>query len=239
MESHTNPTEPKQVKNEKPKSKGLRHEIVNKTQSYEVQTEAAKQKIRKGIKQKTTHKSHNDGFVKEDDIESQDKTSSAIDELSNSEPTKQKKRKYEETKTDEDEHGDEDTETIPSPPPKKKPKKYWTKEQKTERWRQLHAQMLREQEQTKYWNEHPLEHPAIKYLEQWKNNRKIWKFKKSRQVYLQQHVFNPTRIPESHFQILLEYLKEGKGRFFKELVKTAVKYVERKKQIDCDEEKND
>jgi hypothetical protein len=102
--------------------------------------------------------------------------------------------------------------------------------------------VLKEQEQIKYWNEYPLEHPAIKYLEQWKNDRASWKFKKSRQVYLQQNVFNPIRVrtdkiwhhsqyelistrflhelfliskmidlqvPDSHFPLLLEYLKAG------------------------------
>jgi hypothetical protein len=49
------------------------------------------------------------------------------------------------------------------------------------------------------------------YLREWKNSRATWKFKKLRQTWLLQNMYDPSRVPKPTFASLLEYLKDLKG----------------------------
>ncbi|KAL9956885.1 hypothetical protein ACROYT_G038438 [Oculina patagonica] len=54
-------------------------------------------------------------------------------------------------------------------------------------------------------------HPGIDYLHTWHNSRGNWNFKKVRQVWLLQNMFDQEQISDENFQILLKYLEGLKG----------------------------
>jgi hypothetical protein len=47
----------------------------------------------------------------------------------------------------------------------------------------------------------PVEHPAILYLKQWKNDNKNWRFQKVRQVYLEQNILDIDLVSPPKLQI--------------------------------------
>lgn len=57
----------------------------------------------------------------------------------------------------------------------------------------------------------PALHPALDYLRTWDTNRKNWNFKKVRQVWLLQNMFDQVQIADEDFSILLKYLEGLKG----------------------------
>ncbi|XP_042363715.1 uncharacterized protein C7orf50 homolog [Plectropomus leopardus] len=52
---------------------------------------------------------------------------------------------------------------------------------------------------------------ALDYLTCWAENRTEWKFQKTRQTWLLQHMFDPQQIPDEKFSVLLEYLEGLRG----------------------------
>ncbi|XP_023663848.1 protein cholesin isoform X3 [Paramormyrops kingsleyae] len=52
---------------------------------------------------------------------------------------------------------------------------------------------------------------ALEYLTCWSEKRKEWRFQKTRQTWLLQHMFDTEKIPEEHFAVLLSYLEGLKG----------------------------
>ncbi|KAA8581697.1 hypothetical protein FQN60_003278 [Etheostoma spectabile] len=52
---------------------------------------------------------------------------------------------------------------------------------------------------------------ALDYLTCWAENRAEWKFQKTRQTWLLQHMFDPQQIPEGKFSVLLQYLEGLRG----------------------------
>ncbi|XP_070708046.1 uncharacterized protein C7orf50 homolog [Pempheris klunzingeri] len=48
---------------------------------------------------------------------------------------------------------------------------------------------------------------ALDYLTCWAENRTEWKFQKTRQTWLLQHMFDSEKIPDEKFSVLLEYLE--------------------------------
>ncbi|XP_067345431.1 uncharacterized protein C7orf50 homolog isoform X2 [Channa argus] len=52
---------------------------------------------------------------------------------------------------------------------------------------------------------------ALDYLTCWAENRIQWKFQKTRQTWLLQHMFDSEKIPDDHFSILLCYLEGLRG----------------------------
>ncbi|KAF7649078.1 hypothetical protein LDENG_00147560 [Lucifuga dentata] len=48
---------------------------------------------------------------------------------------------------------------------------------------------------------------ALDYLTCWAENRQEWKFQKTRQTWLLQHMFNSEKIPDEKFSVLLQYLE--------------------------------
>ncbi|XP_062847898.1 uncharacterized protein C7orf50 homolog [Trichomycterus rosablanca] len=52
---------------------------------------------------------------------------------------------------------------------------------------------------------------ALEYLTCWSKKRDEWKFQKTRQVWLLQHMYDNEKVPDSHFSILLEYIEGLRG----------------------------
>lgn len=58
------------------------------------------------------------------------------------------------------------------------------------------------------------EQQALDYLTCWAENRSQWKFQKTRQTWLLQHMFDSEKIPDEKYSVLLQYLEglRGSGR---------------------------
>ncbi|KAM9489087.1 protein cholesin [Clarias gariepinus] len=52
---------------------------------------------------------------------------------------------------------------------------------------------------------------ALEYLTCWSEKRDEWKFQKTRQVWLLQHMYDSEKVPDAHFSILLSYLEGLRG----------------------------
>lgn len=52
---------------------------------------------------------------------------------------------------------------------------------------------------------------ALDYLTCWAENRREWKFQKTRQTWLLQHMFDSDKIPDEKFTVLLQYLEGLRG----------------------------
>ncbi|XP_053494338.1 uncharacterized protein C7orf50 homolog [Ictalurus furcatus] len=48
---------------------------------------------------------------------------------------------------------------------------------------------------------------ALDYLTCWSEKRDKWKFQKTRQVWLLQHMYDSEKVPDAHFSVLLSYLE--------------------------------
>eukprot|EP00049_Salpingoeca_infusionum_P023722 m.13593 g.13593 ORF g.13593 m.13593 type:complete len:202 (+) comp5963_c0_seq2:32-637(+) len=62
----------------------------------------------------------------------------------------------------------------------------------------------KEAQSTRVWR-------SLQYLQQWKEDRASWKFKKARQVVLLANMYNPYAINAEDFEVLLEYLGNLQG----------------------------
>ncbi|XP_043081959.1 uncharacterized protein C7orf50 isoform X2 [Puntigrus tetrazona] len=51
------------------------------------------------------------------------------------------------------------------------------------------------------------EKKALEYLMRWSERREEWKFQKSRQIWLLQHMYDSTKVTDDHFEVLLAYLE--------------------------------
>ncbi|XP_033886688.2 uncharacterized protein C7orf50 homolog [Acipenser ruthenus] len=62
---------------------------------------------------------------------------------------------------------------------------------------------------------------AQDYLTCWSKNRKDWRFQKTRQTWLLQHMFDSDKLPDEFFAVMLEYLDGLKGGARETTVKKA------------------
>ncbi|XP_001640503.2 DEAD-box ATP-dependent RNA helicase 42 [Nematostella vectensis] len=67
---------------------------------------------------------------------------------------------------------------------------------------------------------------ALSYLKMWNSNRKQWSFKKVRQVWLLKHMYDPSKVPEDDFDVLLEYLGGLQGFSRQTTIERAEKLVD-------------
>ncbi|XP_026206916.1 uncharacterized protein C7orf50 [Anabas testudineus] len=67
---------------------------------------------------------------------------------------------------------------------------------------------------------------ALDYLMCWAENRTCWKFQKTRQTWLLQHMFNSEKIPDEKFSVLLQYLEGLCGGARDTTVQKALALVE-------------
>ncbi|XP_034159587.2 uncharacterized protein C7orf50 homolog isoform X4 [Pangasianodon hypophthalmus] len=52
---------------------------------------------------------------------------------------------------------------------------------------------------------------ALEYLTCWSEKRDEWKFQKTRQVWLLQHMYDSEKVSDAHFSVLLSYLEGLRG----------------------------
>ncbi|KAK7118734.1 hypothetical protein R3I94_022285 [Phoxinus phoxinus] len=55
------------------------------------------------------------------------------------------------------------------------------------------------------------EKQALEYLECWTQKREAWKFNKSRQTWLLQHMYDSVKVSDDHFEMLLSYIDGLQG----------------------------
>uniref|UniRef100_A0A3Q3W304 WKF domain-containing protein n=1 Tax=Mola mola TaxID=94237 RepID=A0A3Q3W304_MOLML len=67
---------------------------------------------------------------------------------------------------------------------------------------------------------------ALDYLTCWAENRTEWKFQKTRQTWLLQHIFDFEKIPDEKFPVLLQYLEGLRGGARNITVQKALVLVE-------------
>ncbi|XP_071318651.1 uncharacterized protein C7orf50 homolog [Trachinotus anak] len=67
---------------------------------------------------------------------------------------------------------------------------------------------------------------ALDYLTCWAEKRTEWKFQKTRQTWLLQHMFDSEKIPDEKFLVLLEYLEGLRGGARDTTVNKALALVE-------------
>ncbi|KAM9837717.1 protein cholesin [Aulostomus maculatus] len=67
---------------------------------------------------------------------------------------------------------------------------------------------------------------ALDYLSCWTDNRTEWKFQKTRQTWLLQHMFDSQLIPDDKFSVLLHYLEGLQGGARDTTVQKALSLVE-------------
>ncbi|KAM3592581.1 uncharacterized protein V6R79_021611 [Siganus canaliculatus] len=67
---------------------------------------------------------------------------------------------------------------------------------------------------------------ALDYLACWAENRAEWKFQKTRQCWLLQHMFDHEKIPDEKFSVLLQYLEGLRGGARDTTVQKALALVE-------------
>ncbi|XP_069123897.1 cholesin-like isoform X2 [Argopecten irradians] len=67
---------------------------------------------------------------------------------------------------------------------------------------------------------------SINYLKTWSDDNANWKFQKVRQVWLLQHMYDDSKIPNADFDRLLLYLENLKGKGKEETLTKASKIIE-------------
>ncbi|XP_051542617.1 uncharacterized protein C7orf50 homolog isoform X2 [Myxocyprinus asiaticus] len=55
------------------------------------------------------------------------------------------------------------------------------------------------------------EKQALEYLTCWSERKEEWKFQKTRQTWLLQHMYDDMKVPDAHFELLLSYLEGLRG----------------------------
>ncbi|KAF8948801.1 hypothetical protein BGZ47_002383 [Haplosporangium gracile] len=128
---------------------------------------------------------------------------------------------------------DSDSDSDSSDDDKKKSKKRKADKQSTsdsfKKSKQDDAQLL----------ESDAANPGLAYLVEWKKARATWKFQKLRQVWLINHMYDDKQLPDSHWNLFLEYIHDLKGAARNSAIADAKKIVEAPESEDDDEEEKD
>ncbi|PNF40034.1 hypothetical protein B7P43_G11631 [Cryptotermes secundus] len=66
---------------------------------------------------------------------------------------------------------------------------------------------------------------CIRYLKRWHEDRQNWKFEKLRQIWLFQNMLNPLKVPDSSFQILVDYISGSRGYARQMVVEKTMKVI--------------
>ncbi|KAG0253273.1 hypothetical protein DFQ27_007504 [Actinomortierella ambigua] len=81
--------------------------------------------------------------------------------------------------------------------------------------------------------------PGLQYLVEWKRFRAVWKFQKMRQVWLLKHMYNDADLPDTHWPIFLEYIKDLKGAARTATIEEAQKIVDAPEQPEDDQQEKE
>ncbi|CAH3014286.1 unnamed protein product [Porites evermanni] len=89
-------------------------------------------------------------------------------------------------------------------------------------------------------NSKPAIHPGLSYLRAWNNDKQNWNFKKVRQVWLLQNMFDQQQISDEDFCILLKYLEGLKGtakdktiEMAEQRIDSGTEYFEKLEKVCC------
>ncbi|XP_050297170.1 uncharacterized protein C7orf50 homolog [Anthonomus grandis grandis] len=104
----------------------------------------------------------------------------------------------------------------------KQPAKESNRSQKKKKYMQL-----LEQKKLKY--ELEMQQKSLNYLSKWKHSRSEWKFEKLRQVWLQQNLFDPSKIPGEFWGTTVEYFSGAKGNSKQVVLDKAIEIIEQDK----------
>lgn len=180
---------------------------------------ANKQKKKRKKKDKKTEQN------KLEEVNKQKDTSKETnDELDSAEPPKKKKRKEKIKNTSDTEISNQDQENNADSPISKATKTEGEKEESIRtKKRKKHAQLLADK---KMKAELALQQKCLNYLSLWKHNRNEWKFEKLRQVWLQQNMFDPSKIPDEFWEDLVQYFSNSKGKARNMISRDALKLIQ-------------
>ncbi|CDW82845.1 UNKNOWN [Stylonychia lemnae] len=76
-------------------------------------------------------------------------------------------------------------------------------------------------------NNRHVRNDSLNYLVLWKENHEVWKFKKSRQVFLFKNMYNVEKVPTKHFKILKKYIKAMQGQQKEKILEEALAIIEK------------
>ncbi|KAG0034610.1 hypothetical protein BGZ81_003923 [Podila clonocystis] len=79
---------------------------------------------------------------------------------------------------------------------------------------------------------------GLAYLVEWKRTRDTWKFQKLRQVWLINNMYSDKEIPDSHWEIFLEYIRDLKGAARTAVIQEAQKIVDAPEEEEEEENKD-
>lgn len=97
------------------------------------------------------------------------------------------------------------------------------KESNRAKKRKKHAEL---QQQIKQKTEQELQQKALNYLSKWQHCKQEWKFEKLRQVWLQQNLLDPSKVPEEYWSTALQYFSGSEGRSRQTVLEMGLKLIE-------------
>lgn len=68
---------------------------------------------------------------------------------------------------------------------------------------------------------------ALNYLSKWKHSRDQWKFEKLKQVWLQQSLFDLSKIPNEFWDTTVDYFSGARGAIREKILKDALEIIEK------------
>lgn len=113
-------------------------------------------------------------------------------------------------------------------------------EKKTKSKRQIKREKQQAREQEAEVVKSTEQHSQIlNYLSKWKHSKDQWKFEKKKNVYIFHNILDSTKIPETIWNTVLEYVQTSSGNVRKKAIEDAMKIIENGDQdVDSvDEEK--
>nr|AGM32130.1 hypothetical protein [Coptotermes formosanus] len=66
---------------------------------------------------------------------------------------------------------------------------------------------------------------CMDYLKRWHEDRQNWKFEKLRQIWLFRNMLDPAKVPDSSFEILVDYISSTQGHARQMIVEKTMKVV--------------
>ncbi|XP_069701161.1 protein cholesin [Periplaneta americana] len=66
---------------------------------------------------------------------------------------------------------------------------------------------------------------CLSYLKKWHEDRQNWKFEKLRQIWLLQNMFEAEKIPDSDFDVLVNYISSIRGQAKQTVTEKAMKVI--------------
>lgn len=95
--------------------------------------------------------------------------------------------------------------------------------------RKKHAKLL---EDKRLKTELTTQENTLNYLSKWKHCRSEWKFEKLKQIWLQQNLFDASKIPNEFWETAVEYFSGSKGFIRNVVMRDALKIIEKEESTE-------